>query len=118
MKEKKMIKKIYTTPKKFAECIDSIFSNNYEEIAEFNNVEVDRSKITVDMLIDWLNERKPLYADYIGFFDSFYEEMSETANHQPSKYCDECSSEQFLACGDMELDKVRPCGYKPNSKLE
>jgi hypothetical protein len=74
MKEKKMIKKIYTTPKEFAECIDSIFSNNYEEIAEFNNIEVDRSKITVDMLIDWLNERKPPYADYIGFFDSFYEE--------------------------------------------
>lgn len=72
--KKKLVSKVYVTPSKFAECIDSIFSNNYEEIAEFNNVEVDRSKITVDMLIDWLNGRKPPYADHIGFFDSFYEE--------------------------------------------
>ena len=34
--------------------------------------------------------------------------------HQPSKDCAECTQEQFLACGDMELDKVRTCGYKPN----
>ena len=80
--KKRLVSKVYVTPSKFAECIDSIFTNNYEEIAEFNNVEVDRSKITVDMLIDWLNERKPPYADYIGFFDSFYEEMSETANKE------------------------------------
>lgn len=30
------------------------------------------------------------------------------------KVCTECNQEQFLACWDMELDKVRPCGYKPN----
>ncbi len=118
MKEKKVIKKIYTTPKKFAECIDTIFSNNVGQIAEYVGVKADRDNISVDMLMEWLNEKGNNYADFIGFFDSFYEEMSETANHQPSKYCDECSSEQFLACGDMELDKVRPCGYKPNSKLE
>lgn len=32
----------------------------------------------------------------------------------PPKYCAECNQEQFLACGEMDSDKVRPCGYKPN----
>lgn len=36
------------------------------------------------------------------------------AMRQPPKYCAECSQRQFLDCGDMELEKVRPCGYKPN----
>jgi len=40
--------------------------------------------------------------------------IRETVNI-PSKYCAECSQEQFLACGNMELHIVRPCGYKPNN---
>ena len=55
MKEKKVIKKIYTTPKKFAECIDTIFSNNVGQIAEYVGVKADRDNISVDMLMEWLN---------------------------------------------------------------
>lgn len=73
-KEKKMIKKIYTTPKKFAECIDTIFSNNVGQIAKYFGVKADRDNISVDMLMEWLNEKGNNYADFIGFFDSFYEE--------------------------------------------
>lgn len=80
MKEKKIVKKIYTTPKLFAECIDTVFSNNVEQIAEHFGVKADRSNISVDMMMDWLNEKGQNHADFIGFFDSFYEEMSETAN--------------------------------------
>ena len=54
--KKKLVSKVCVTPSKFAECIDRVVSDNYEEIADFNNVEADRGKITVDMLIDWLNK--------------------------------------------------------------
>lgn len=64
----------YIKPSNFADCIDSIFSNNYEKIAEYNNLEdADRSKITVDMLLEWLNQQDNSYADYIGFFSCFFE---------------------------------------------
>ena len=76
-KEKKMIKKIYTTPKKFAECIDTIFSNNVGQIAKCFGVKADRDNISVDMLMEWLNEKGNNYADFIGFFDSFYEEVEK-----------------------------------------
>lgn len=46
MKEKKIVKKIYTTPKLFAECIDTVFSNNVEQIAEHFGVKAVRRKGT------------------------------------------------------------------------
>lgn len=74
MKDKQLLKKAYTTPKKFAECIDTIFSNNVDKIAHYFGVKADRDNISVDMLMEWLIEDGVNYADFIGFFDSFYEE--------------------------------------------
>lgn len=68
--EKRLIKTAYVTPRKFAECIDSVFSNTYDSMAEFNNVKIVRENITVDMMLEWL--KRESYADFIGFFDSFY----------------------------------------------
>lgn len=51
MKDKQLLKKAYTTPKKFAECIDTIFSNNVDKIAHYFGVKADRDNISVDMLI-------------------------------------------------------------------
>lgn len=74
MKDKQLLEKLYTTPKKFAECIDTIFSNNVDKIAHYFGVKADRDNISVDMLMEWLIENGENYADFIGFFNSFYEE--------------------------------------------
>jgi len=76
-RNKKIISKIYVTPEKFAECIDSIFSNNCGHIAEFNNVESKRENITVDMLLDWLSQKGSGCADAYGFLNSFYEKTPQ-----------------------------------------
>lgn len=73
--EKRLVKTAYVTPKKFAECIDSVFSNTYGRIAESNNIKHARENITVDMLLEWLEEEGDGYAEFIGFFDSFYEKL-------------------------------------------
>lgn len=74
MKDKQLLEKVYITPKKFAECIDTIFSNNVAKIAHYFGVKADRDNISVDMLMEWLIENGENYAELIGFFDSFYEE--------------------------------------------
>ena len=61
----------YTTPTKFAQCIDSIFSNTYDKIAKYHNVEVSRENITVDMFLKWLNKEGNNYSESIGFNDAF-----------------------------------------------
>ena len=73
MKDKKLLKEVYTTPKEFAECIDTIFSNNVDKIAHYFGVEADRDNISVDMFMEWLIENGTNYADFIGFVDSFYQ---------------------------------------------
>ena len=70
---KRLIKKAYITPKSFAECIDTIFSNNVEQLAHYFGVGANRDNISVDMFMEWLIEKGEDYADYIGFFDSYYE---------------------------------------------
>lgn len=76
MKEKQIIHKVYVTPKKFAECIDSIFSNHHTDIADFHHAPIrEREAITVDMLLDWLIQKGTSYADFIGFFDSYFAEV-------------------------------------------
>ena len=72
MQDKQLLKKAYTTPKKFAECIDTIFSNNVDKIAHYFDVKADRDNISVDMFREWLIEEGASYADFIGFIDSFY----------------------------------------------
>lgn len=72
---KKIISKIYVTPEKFAECIDSVFSNGYGYIAELHDVEPKRENITVDMLLDWLSQKGIGCADAYGFLNSFYEKL-------------------------------------------
>ena len=73
MKDKQLLKEVYTTPKEFAECIDTIFSNNVDKIAHYCGVKADRDNISVDMLMEWLIEDGTNYADFIGFVNSFYE---------------------------------------------
>ena len=70
--KKLVIKEAYTTPKNFAECIDTIFSNNIDNIASYFGVKADRDNISVDMLMEWLNEEGEHYAEYVGFLNSFY----------------------------------------------
>ena len=72
-KDKQLLKEVYTTPKEFAECIHTIFSNNVDKIAHYFGVKSDRDNISVDMLMEWLIEDGTNYADFIGFIDSFYE---------------------------------------------
>ena len=73
MKDKQLIETVYTTPKQFAECIDTIFSNNIDKIAKWFVVKTDRDNISVDMLMEWLKEEGSNYAETIGFVNSFYE---------------------------------------------
>ena len=72
---KKILSEIYVTPEKFAECIDSVFSNCYGYIAELNGVEPKRENITVDMLLDWFSQKGIGCADAYGFLNSFYEKI-------------------------------------------
>lgn len=72
----------------------------------------------IEQCVDFAN-RNDYEKEWV--IDRFKEQFSiakrdflKSTNHQPSKDCAECTQKQFLACGDMELDKVRPCGYKPN----
>ena len=74
-KRKKIIPKIYVTPEKFAECIDSVFSNGYYSIAALKDIEPKRESITVDMLLEWLSQKGIGCADAYGFFNCFYEEL-------------------------------------------
>lgn len=76
MKDKQLLKEVYTTPKEFAECIDTIFSNNVDKIAHYFGVQVDRDNISVDMFMEWLIENGTNYADFIGFVDSFYKKQN------------------------------------------
>lgn len=73
MKDKQLLDKVYTTPKKFAECIDTIFSNNVNKIAHYFGVKADRDNISVDMLTEWLKNEGTNYAETIGFVNAFYE---------------------------------------------
>ena len=75
VKDKQLLEKAYTTPKKFAECIDTIFSNNIDKIAHYFGVKSDRDNISVDMLMEWLIEDSTNYADFIGFIDSFMKNL-------------------------------------------
>lgn len=72
MKDKKLIKEVYTTPKQFSECIDTIFSPNIDKIARYFGVKADRDNISVDMFMEWLNENGDNYAEFIGFINSYY----------------------------------------------
>ena len=74
-RRKNIIPKIYVTPEKFAECIDSVFSNSYYSIAALKGVEPKRESITVDMLLEWLSQKGIGCADAYGFFNGFYEEL-------------------------------------------
>ena len=76
MKDKQLLEKVYITPKGFAECIDTIFSNNVDKIAHYFGVQVDRDNISVDMFMEWLIENGTNYADFIGFVDSFYKKQN------------------------------------------
>lgn len=73
MKDKQLIETVYTTPRQFAECIDTIFSNNVDKIAHWFGVKADRDNISVDMLMEWLKEDGVNYTNTIGFINSFYE---------------------------------------------
>lgn len=77
MKGKRLIEEVYTTPKQFAECIDTIFSNNVDKIAHYFGVKADRDNISVDMFMEWLNENGSNYADFIGFTNSYYKSSSD-----------------------------------------
>lgn len=75
---KKIIKKAFVTPKDFANCIDTIFSNNVDKIAHWFGVESNRENISVDMLMEWLIEEGISYADSIGFIDTFFEKVPQS----------------------------------------
>ena len=75
--KKQLIEKVYVTPKKFAECIDTIFSNTFDKISHWFGVSSDRDNVSVDMFMKWLNEEGANYAESIGFTNSFYEESSK-----------------------------------------
>lgn len=71
---KRLIEKAYVTPKKFADCIDTIFSANVGKIKQrFGTGISDRDDITVDMFMEWLREEGSRYAESVGFINCFYE---------------------------------------------
>lgn len=85
VKNRKLINKAYVTPKRFAECIDSIFSNNIDKVARYFGIKADRDNISVDMLMEWLVENGHNYAEYIGFYDTYYHMPDEGKNNDTDK---------------------------------
>lgn len=77
MKDKQLLEKAYATPKNFAGCIDTIFSNSVDKIAHYFGVKSDRDNISVDMFMEWLNEKGSDYAEFIGFTNSYYKSSSD-----------------------------------------
>lgn len=75
--DKQLLKTVYVTPMKFAECIDSIFSNNADKVAHYFGVKSDRDNISVDMFMEWLREEGSNYAESVGFVSTFYEKSNK-----------------------------------------
>lgn len=77
-KEKILIEEAQVTPKRFADCIDTIFSANVGKIKQRFGIEIsDRTDITVDMFTEWLREEGADYAEYVGFINCFYEKSGK-----------------------------------------
>lgn len=77
-KEKILIEEAQVTPKRFADCIDTIFSANVGKIKQRFGIEnSDRTDITVDMFTEWLREEGAGYAEYVGFINCFYEKSGK-----------------------------------------
>ena len=85
VKNRNLINKAYVTPKSFAECIDSIFSNNIDKVAHYFGIKADRDNISVDMFMEWLVENGHNYAEYIGFCDTYYHIPDEGKNNDTYK---------------------------------
>ena len=75
---KRLIEEAYVTPKRFADCIDTIFSANVGKVKQRFGIEnSDRTDITVDMFMEWLREEGAGYAEYVGFINCFYEKSGK-----------------------------------------
>ena len=73
-KGKRLIEEAQVTPRRFADCIDTIFSANVGKIKRKFGIEnSDRTDISVDMFMDWLREEGAGYAEFVGFTNCFYE---------------------------------------------
>lgn len=75
---KRLIEDARVTPRKFADCIDTIFSANVGKIKQRFGIENSyRADITVDMFMEWLIEEGSEYAEYVGFINCFYEKSGK-----------------------------------------
>lgn len=75
---KRLIEDARVTPRRFADCIDTIFSANVGKIKQRFGIENSyRADITVDMFMEWLIEEGSEYAEYVGFINCFYEKSGK-----------------------------------------